>query len=176
MSDGKVLSALAIHFTMLSLVAVGGANTVLPDMHRFAVDVNGWMTDSEFAELFAIARASPGPNVLIVSLIGWKAAGLLGALVATGGMCGPSCLLAYTIERTWSRFRAAPWRIAVQAGLAPVTIGLVLASGYIVTRAADGDWFGFAITAATVALVMATRLNPLWILGGAALLGIAIHA
>ena len=87
------LVALAVQFTSLSLVAFGGANAVIPEMHRQAVDVNHWMTNQDFAALFAIAQAAPGPNFLVTTLIGWKAAGLAGALVATAAMCGPSCVL-----------------------------------------------------------------------------------
>lgn len=173
MSGGNPLLELAKGFALMSLVAVGGANTVLPDMHRLAVEANGWMSDAEFADLFAIARAAPGPGVLIVGLIGWKAAGLLGALVATAAMCGPCCLLTYGIERLWWRFRHASWRATAQRGLAPVTIGLVLAGGYVVTRAADHGRAAYAVTAATAILALTTRLNPLWLLGAAAALGVA---
>ena len=167
------LWALAVHFAHLSLLAFGGAQTVIPEIHRQAVDIAHWMTASEFADLFAISQASPGPNMLFVSLVGWKAAGLAGALVATLGMCLPSCVLTYWVSRAWHRFRGARWRRAVQSGLAPVTVGIVLASGYILTRAADETWLAFALTAATALVVLTTRLNPLWMLAAGGLLGIA---
>jgi len=171
MKPGDALLALALQFAMLSLIAVGGANTVVPEMHRFFVESRGWISDSEFADLFAIAQAAPGPNVLIVGLLGWKVAGLAGATVSTLAMCGPSGLLTYAVGQVWHRFRGAPWRAAVQAGLAPLTVGLILASGYILAGAADHGWAGYAVTAATVALVMTTKLHPLWLLGAAGLLG-----
>ena len=171
MKPGDVLLPLALQFALLSLIAVGGANAVVPEMHRFFVESRGWISDSEFADLFAIAQAAPGPNVMIVGLLGWKVAGLWGAMVATVAMCGPSGLLTYGVGHVWHRFRGAPWRAAVQSGLAPLTVGLILATGYILARAADHGWAGYAVTAATVALVLGAKLHPLWLLGGAGLLG-----
>ncbi len=167
------LASLAFHFALLSLVAVGGANAVVPEMHRLAVDLQGWMTDREFADLFALANAAPGPNVLIVSLIGYHIAGVLGGLVAIVAMCGPSSLLSYLMARLWGRFKAAPWRGLVQRSLAPITIGLVLASGWVLSVAADVSWIGIAVTAGTAALLFGTKLNPLWSLAAAAVLGFA---
>jgi len=172
MKSGDTLAELAAHFALLSLIAIGGAQTVIPEMHRQAVDVARWMTAPEFADLFAISQAAPGPNMLIVALIGWKAAGLAGALVATLAMCGPSCALTYVVNRAWHRFRGSRWRAAVQAGLAPVTVGIVLASGYILTRAADHSLLAYLVTAATIAGLLLTRLNPLCFLAGGGVLGL----
>ncbi|HVM81396.1 MAG TPA: chromate transporter [Stellaceae bacterium] len=162
---------LMLLFASLSLVAVGGANTVVPEMHRQAVEVGGWMSDGEFANLYAIVRAAPGPNMLISTLIGWEAAGLWGALVATAAMCIPSCLLAYAVSHLWDRYRHKRWRRDVEAGLAPVTVGLVLASAYVLTGAADQSWRAYAVTAATAAVSLATRINALWVLALAGVLG-----
>ena len=98
MLAGSLLS-LALAFGWLSLFAVGGAAAAIPEIHRIAVDVNHWMTDTQFADAYAISQLSPGPNVLIVSLVGYKVAGILGALVATVAMCGPTAALAYTVSR-----------------------------------------------------------------------------
>jgi len=162
---------LALLFGSLSLVAVGGANTVVPEMHRQAVEVGQWMSDGDFANLYAIVRAAPGPNMLISTMIGWRAAGLPGAVVATLAMCVPSCLLTYGVIRIWERYRHTRWRAAVEAGLAPVTIGLVLASGYVLTRAADQDWRMYAVTAATAVGALSSRVNALWFLAAAGGLG-----
>jgi chromate transporter len=166
------LGALALNFALLSLVAVGGANAVVPEMHRFAVDGNQWMSDREFADLYAISSAAPGPNVLIVSLVGFKVAGLVGALVATAAMCGPSSVLSFAVARLWQRSHGAAWQDFVRKSLAPITVGLVLASGWVLARAADTDWLGIAITVATVAALVWTKLNPLWLLGAAFCLGV----
>lgn len=169
----EVLTQLAMDFSVLSLIAVGGAITVLPEMHRSVVEVHGWMSGAQFAELFALAQAAPGPNILVVSLIGWKVAGLAGALVATAAVCGPSCALTYAVSRIWQRFRGARWRELVEDGLVPVTVGLMLAGGYLITRSADDSWPAYAITAVTAAVVLSTRIHPLWLFGVAGLLGLA---
>jgi chromate transporter len=167
-----MITQLVRQFLMLSLVAIGGANAVLPEMHRQVVEVSGWMSGAEFAALFAIAQAAPGPNVLIVSLVGWKVAGVPGALAATAAMCGPSSVLAFFVGRLAHRFQNSPARAIIQNGLGPITIGIVLASGYLLARGADQNWVACGTTAATVLLVMKTRINPLWLLAGGALLGL----
>lgn len=171
MKASDATAELASHFALLSLLAVGGINTVIPEMHRLVVEAYGLMTDPEFADLFAIARAAPGPNMLLVTLIGWKVAGLTGALALTGAICGPPSVLTFLVSRLWQRFRAAPWRLAVERGLGPLTVGLVLASGYVLTRAADHNFMAYALTGTTVLVTLGTRLNPLWLLGGGAVLG-----
>jgi chromate transporter len=167
------LTTLFLHFAVLSLFAVGGANAAIPEMHRFAVEVMGWMSDRQFADMFAISHLSPGPNVIIVALIGFHVAGLAGAAVATAAMCGPTCLVAFFVTRTWERFKDARWRIAVQAGLVPVSLGLIAASAFVLARAADHNWVAGAITAGTAAVGFATRLNPLWVFAAGAALGFA---
>jgi chromate transporter len=169
----EVLAQLAVDFSLLSLITFGGVITVLPEMHRNVVEVHGWMSAAEFAQLFALAQASPGPNILVVSLIGWKVAGLAGAVVATTAVCAPSSILAYGVSRIWHRFRGERWREVVEDGLVPVTVGLMLAGGYLITLAADHSILAFAVTAATAATVLATRIHPLWLLGAGGLLGIA---
>jgi chromate transporter len=169
----EALAQLAIDFSLLSLFAVGGVITVLPEMHRGVVEVRGWMSGAEFAQLFALAQASPGPNILVVSLIGWKVAGLAGAAVATAAVCAPSCVLTYAVSQVWQRARGAAWRATVEDGLVPVTVGLMLAGGYLITLAADHSPLAFVITAATAGVVLATRIHPLWLLGAGGLLGLA---
>jgi len=168
---GSVLGEVAAQFAILSLLSIGGANAVIPEIQRRAVEVEHWMTNADFTQLFALSQAAPGPNVLIVSLIGWKVAGVLGGVVALLAMSGPSSILTYAVAHAWERFRDAPWRIAIQRGLAPVTVGLILASGYVLTRAADHNWVAYAITGATLLLASTTRLHPLSLLAVAAALG-----
>ena len=150
MNDNPLL-ALFGYFALLSLFAVGGANAAIPEMHRIAVEVMHWMNDRQFADSFAIAQLSPGPNVIIVTLIGYHVAGFAGAAVATVAMCGPTCVLSFFAARTWDRFKDAPWRIAVQAGLVPVSLGLIAASAFVLARAADKNAAAGLVTAATVA-------------------------
>jgi chromate transporter len=167
------LTQLAIDFLSVSLIAVGGAAAVLPEIQRSVVDVHGWMTAAQFSELFGLANAAPGPNVIVVTLIGWKVAGLAGALVATAAICAPSCMLTFAVFRLWQKFRDKPWTRAIEHGLAPITVGLVLASGYLITRGSNDSWVAYALTALTVAVVLATRLNPLWLIGAGAMAGLA---
>lgn len=167
------LVTLALHFALLSLLAVGGANAVVPEMHRQAVDVAGWMTDRQFAELFAIAQVAPGPNIIIVTLIGFQVAGVAGALVATAAMCGPSCLLTYFAGGAWERFRYARWRIVIQAGLVPVSVGLIAASALVLARTADTGWVAVGLTLATAGVGYFTCLHPLWMFAFAAAVGYA---
>ena len=167
------LAQLAIDFSLLSLITVGGVITVLPEMHRNVVEVHGWMSGAEFAQLFALAQASPGPNILVVSLIGWKVAGLAGAVVATGAVCAPSSILTYIVSSIWQRFRGNRWRELIEEGLVPVTVGLMLAGGYLITLAADHTALAFAVTAVTAGTVLATRIHPLWLLAAGGILGLA---
>jgi chromate transporter len=172
MTDTNVLWTLAVRFALLSLFAVGGANAAIPEMHRLAVDVHHWMTDRQFADMFGIAQVSPGPNVIIVTLIGYHVAGIPGAAVATMAMTGPTCVAAFLVGRVWERFKAARWRIAIQAGLVPVTLGLMAASAYVIADATDHSWIAVAVTAVTAALTYFTRINPLWTFVAAGMLGL----
>jgi chromate transporter len=171
MNDSPLLT-LAGFFAMLSLLAVGGNQAAIPEMHRFSVEVMRWMSDRQFADMFAISQLSPGPNVIIVTLIGYHVAGFAGAGVATAAMVGPTCILAFLVTRTWDRFKDARWRVAVQAGLVPVSIGLIGASAFVLARAADLTFAAAALTAATVVVAYATRINPLWLFAAGGALGL----
>jgi len=165
------LFELATQFLALSLMSIGGANAVIPEIHLRVVETLHWMSDTDFTQLFALSQAAPGPNVLIVSLVGWKVAGVTGAVVAMAAMCGPSSALTYWFTHIWDRFREAPLRMAIQRGLAPVTVGLVLSSGYVLTRTTDHSLSAYAVTGVTLLLVLTTRWHPLWWLAAAAGLG-----
>jgi chromate transporter len=159
------------HIGGLAFISFGGFNTVLPAIHRLAVDQAHWMTDRDFASLFAIAQASPGPNVLVITLVGLKAAGIPGAIAATLALTVPTSLLAFVVVRVWDRFREARWRKATQAGLLPVTIGFITASGYIIVRAADHSLAAFLVSIATLVVAAVTKINPLWMFAVGGLLG-----
>jgi chromate transporter len=160
-------------FALMSLFAVGGANSAIPEMHRIAVDINRWMTDRQFADVFAISQLSPGPNVLIVTLIGYSVAGVLGALAATLAMCGPTALLAYYVSRLMARSSTSRWPAIIQAALVPLSIGLMSASALVLAQAADRTWLAVVLTATAAILTLATRLNPLWLLLAGGCLGFA---
>lgn len=165
------LPGLAAVFAQMSLLAFGGGTSVLGEMQRQVVDVHAWMTAQDFAALYALAQAAPGPNMLVVTLIGWQVAGLPGALLATGAMCAPSSILTFFTASLWYRFRDAPWRGIVQAGLAPVTAGLIMGGAGLLARTTSATWDTAALTAAALLLFLFTRLNPLIVLTVAAALG-----
>lgn len=167
----STLTALAVIFSQLSLVAFGGGNTVLPEMHRQVTEVHHWLTNADFAALFALAQAAPGPNMMVVPLIGWHVAGLAGMLVSTVAIFGPSSILTAVALRLWRRFKDNPWRRAVQAGLVPVSVGLVTASALLIVRAADRTWILLAISAGVALVATRTRLHPLWLLAAGAVIG-----
>lgn len=166
------LAALALLFAELSLLAFGGGNSVLPEMQRRVVETHGWMTAAQFNALFGLAQAAPGPNMMVVTLLGWRVAGFWGALVATVATFGPSSILAGVVLRVWERFRLAPWRRAVQAGLVPVTAGLVAAGAALIASTAAATPALAGVTAAAAVLSVATRLHPLWLLGAGAVFGL----
>ena len=172
-ADAHPLWTLAWTFGLMSLFAVGGANSAIPEIHRIVVESHHWMTDQQFSDVFAISQLSPGPNVLIVTLIGYQVSGVLGAGVATLAMCGPSAVLAYVVSKLFTRSRHARWPALVQAALVPVSIGLMAASGLILTLASDTSWVAALITGGAAVLAFTTRLNPLWLLVAGACLGFA---
>jgi chromate transporter len=172
-SGPNPVASLVWTFGLMSLFAVGGANSAIPEMHRVAVDVQHWMSDKQFADVFAISQLSPGPNVLIVTLIGYSVAGVAGALTATLAMCGPTAILAYYVSRLLQRSSHSRWPALIRAALVPLSIGLMGASGLILARTSDQSWIAALITATAAALAFATRLNPFWMLAAGGILGFA---
>src|SRR5262249_37579296 len=171
--ESNPIASLGWTFGLMSLFAVGGANAAIPEMHRIAVDVQHWMTDRQFADIYAISQLSPGPNVLIVTLIGYAVAGFGGALAATLAMCVPTATLAYYVSGLLRRSSGSLWPVIIQAALVPLSIGLMAASALIVARAADTNWGSVLLTLAVAAIAFATRLNPLWLLLAGGILGFA---
>jgi chromate transporter len=171
--DHNPIATLVWTFGLMSLFAVGGANSAVPEMHRIAVDVRHWMSDTQFADIFAISQLSPGPNVLIVTLIGYSVAGVAGALAATLAMCGPTAILAYYVSRLLQRATQSRWPAIIQAALVPLSIGLMGASGLILALTSDRSWMAALVTATAAVLAFATRLNPFWLLLAGGVLGFA---
>lgn len=165
------LLELTLYFMLLSLISVGGMPSVMPEMQRYVVDVKGWITPEDFMQLFAVGQAAPGPNVLIASLIGWKIAGLGGALLALAAMCGPAAVIAWWVANLWDRFKDSPWRAAIQRAIAPVVVGLILSGGFILATPGAPDWRLWLIAGASAAGMLLSKLNPLWFLGAGGILG-----
>lgn len=185
-------ASLFAHFASLSLLAVGGAITTAPDMHRYLVDGQGWLSNEQFSASIALSQAAPGPNVLFVALLGWNvglnaaggpAAGLtawwmalLGVLVSMSATLLPSSVLTYAATRWAHRNRELRSVRAFKAGMAPIVIALLVATGWLLSAAHDQparDWPLWLLTAASVLLVWKTRLHLLWLIAAGGCLGAA---
>jgi chromate transporter len=139
MEDSKTLVALLFVFVPLSLVSIGGGPAVFAEMQHEAVAVHGWVTQRQFGDLFAISRAAPGPGALLATLIGWQAAGWLGALVVTLAFFLPSSIAVYVVARFWNRWRGSAWHSALEDGFVPIAAGLVLAGAFTILQSGRTD-------------------------------------
>ena len=178
------------HFASLSLLAVGGAITAAPDMHRYLVDETHWLSESQFTSSIALAQSAPGPNILFVALMGfhvgmnagaslgggWISAGLaiLGVLVCMMGIMLPSSILCYTATRWANQHREKLGIRAFKSGMAPIVIALLLSTSWLLTLAHNQpaqDWPLYVLTAVTALVVWRTQVHMLWLIGLGALLG-----
>ena len=158
-------------FALLSMVAFGGGANVIPDIQRAAVQTYQWMTAKEFLDLFAISRTAPGPGSMIAAMVGVKAAGLAGAVVAFLAMFGPSSVMVHCVARIWNRAGRRPWRAVVEQALAPVGIGMTFATGLSLVRGNEHEVLFYAITAVSTVAFAFTEIHPLLLLAsGAAIL------
>ncbi len=181
---------LFLHFLTLSLLAVGGAITVAPDMHRYLVVQQGWLSDAQFTASIALSQAAPGPNVLFIALLGFNvgmnaaggpqagltawATGLSGVVVTMVAILLPSSVLTYSATRWAHRNRERRAVRAFKAGMAPIVIALLIATGWLLIAAHDNpasDWRLWLLTAASALVVWRTKVHLLWLLGVGGLLG-----
>ena len=173
--SGADLLGLFGHFLVLSLLAVGGAITTAPDMHRYVVAEHHWISDAQFSASIAIAQAAPGPNVLFVAVIGWNVAGPIGALATMAGTMLPSTALTLIATRWGHRRRDTRFVRAFKTGLTPLTIGLLVATGWLLARPyVDVSARGIgaiALIAASIALMLRTRVSPMWLVALGAVVG-----
>lgn len=167
-----LLLALITIFSRLSLLAIGGVNSTLAEIARQTITIHHWLTPSQFAQLFAIANAAPGPNVLISTIIGAHMAGIAGGITATLAMILPSGILVIIVSKLWDRYRNAPLLQLIQAAILPITAGLILATAAVLMRQADNNWLTLLITLICGALTWRSRLHPLWLLGCGTMLGL----
>ncbi|MHB8886759.1 MAG: chromate transporter [Methylovirgula sp.] len=167
-----LLIEIARIFSGISLVAIGGANATVPEIHRQIVDHLHWMDDRSFNALIGVAQAAPGSNVIVVSLIGWHMAGLPGLTVATLAMVAPSSCVAFLAGRILRRHADHTfWQLARKV-LAPIAVGLILASGTVMARVADRNVLTIAATLGMILVVFRTRLNPLFGIAAGAIFGV----
>lgn len=173
---------LFLHYLSLSLLSIGGAISTAPDMHRFLVDRQHWLLDSQFNASIAIAQAAPGPNVLFVALLGWNVGvnaggmltGLLGVFIAMLGMLIPSTTLTYMAARWGHRNRELRGVRAFKQGMAPIVVALLLATSWILAAASGSslkNWPVWLLTGVTTLIVWRSRIHLLWLLAAGALLG-----
>jgi chromate transporter len=175
----KTYFQLTTLFGSLSLLSIGGGNAVLPEMHLRAVRGYHWLTNAQFADIFSISQAAPGPSILIVALVGYAAGlsvggiagGILGGVIGTVAMVVPAAMLVYLVTLVWQKAQKSRFRVAVEKGFAPLTVGLVLATALVMSRAADHDWRAYLLTAACTAIFVFTKTNPLLVVGAAGLIG-----
>jgi chromate transporter len=170
MRDDPLL-ALIVILVPLSLAAIGGASSIYAPLQHEVVDIRQWITAREFIDLFAIARVTPGPGSMLATLIGWKVAGVPGALVATLALYVPACLLCVSVMGTWNRYRGTRWHSALESGLAPIGAGLIFAGALALIRIGEMGPLAWGIMAGVAAwLTWRPRLHPLIpLLAGAAL-------
>jgi chromate transporter len=157
-------------FGAASLLSVGGGNAIVPQLQRETVLDQHWLTAAQFADSFAIAQVAPGPSSLLVTLLGYHAAGLSGALLATAAMVLPAAILAWIVTRLWLRTGHARWHEALEHGIAPIAVGLVTAGGVVIANSVDHTASHWALSAIAAAVLSATKINPLYVVlaGGAA--------
>jgi len=165
--SGAELFGLFTHFLVLSLLAVGGAITTVPDMHRYIVIQQHWLSDAQFTASIAIAQAAPGPNLLFVAVLGWNVAGPLGMLATMIGILVPSTVLSLWATRWGAQRRDTRFVRAFTTGLMPLTLGLLLSTGWVLAEPYLRDpaqrWGALALIVVSVLAMLRTRLSPMWV-------------
>src|SRR5215510_15805773 len=156
--DSRLLGLILV-FAPLSLFSFGGGQAIIADMQAQVVQ-HGWMTAQQFADVFALSRAAPGPSTLIAALIGWQVAGFIGALIGTLAIYVPSSILMYAAVRWWHAQADSPWRAALQRGLAPVAMGLVFAGALSVLEAAQVSALQLVTTFVALGFLLFTKVGP----------------
>jgi chromate transporter len=172
----SILLSFVTLFVPLSLVSVGGGQTVVAEIHRQFVGNHHWLTEQQFVDAFAISRMAPGPGTLLVTLLGWDVAGVWGALVGSCAIFIPSAVLVYGLARLWARYRGARWQLALEAGLRPVAAGMILAASLVLLEALEGGWLARGIAVASTALLMATKVNPVALMALGAAVFVLLHS
>jgi chromate transporter len=163
-------------FAPLSLLSLGGGQSVMAEIQQQVVTLHHWSTYQQFVDMFAISRAAPGPGSLLVTLIGWHVAGWVGAMLASLALYAPSSLLAYAVTRVWNRGQGSVWHRAFERGLAPLATGLILAGAFAILKSTSGQWSLWILAAAATAVFLIwPRLNPILVLAVAGALQVATH-
>src|SRR5271170_7961391 len=165
MTQGYKLIQLAGVFALLSVVAVGGGTAVLPEMKHMTVNTYHWVTANQFRDIYSLGQVAPGPNMLMVMVIGYRLSGAAGAAVVALAFFLPDCILTLFANRMWLRYEDSPWRKAIQQGMAPVSIGLMLSGTYSIARLSLFNTAGAVIAAVTMAVLLWRHVNPVIMIG-----------
>jgi len=166
------LPVLARVFAYLSLLTVGGGMAAFPELKTLSVDVHGWLTAQQLVHLYSVGQLAPGPNMMMIVPIGDWVGGPMGAIVVLVAFFGPTALLTFFIGRWWARLQAWPWRKSIQLGLAPVSIGLLLAGGFSLAKGAIFGLETAAIAVGVLLVLLQTKVNPTVLVLGAAVVGV----
>lgn len=174
------LATLFFHIFLISFLAFGGVQGVLPELYKQVVEIDQWMSAQSFRDYFAIAQAAPGPNLLIVTLIGWHVGDLvgvpiIGAIVATFALCGTTSFLMYLAYQYLTKMKSNRMRETIEGAAGPVAVGLVLASSWRLGEEINQNLLAYALTFLTILMVMNSKIHPLWLIFIGALVGFLFH-
>lgn len=154
------LSLLGV-FSLLSVLAIGGGTAILPEMKELTINSHHWLTEDQFRDIYGLGQIAPGPNMLMVIVVGYHVSGWVGALIAFAGFFLPASLICFAVSRLWNRFEGSPWRLAVQHGLAPIAIGLMIAGIVAIARTAiEGVTTVLLAVAVFAILYFGRKINP----------------
>jgi chromate transporter len=167
----STLAQIAGAFSLLSLLAVGGGAAVLPEMKDTVVGEHQWLTSGQFVDVYSLGQLAPGPNMLMVQIIGQRVAGNAGAIVALLAFFIPASVLTFATGRLWDRLDGWPWRESIQRGLAPISIGLMLAGTITIAKIAVTEPRTIALAIAVTAILLWRKINPAYLIVGSAVLG-----
>jgi chromate transporter len=166
----NVLTILLV-FGALSVMAVGGGTAVLPEMKALTVNGYHWLSAEQFGQVYSLGQLAPGPNMLMVSVIGYRVAGYAGAVAAIVGFFLPAGLIMFFCGRIWDRFADSPWKVAIQRGLAPLTIGLMLAGTWVLAKTVILGPMTAAIAVVVTAILLVKHINPALLIFGGGIAG-----
>lgn len=171
-SGARQLPPLVLVFAYLSLLTVGGGMAAFPEMQRLVVDVHHWLSAEQLIHFYSVGQLAPGPNMMMVTAIGERVAGPIGALLVVVAFFLPTALLTWLVGRLWTRLEHWPWRESIRKGLAPVSVGLILSGCVSMATVALRGWLTVAIALVVLALVLRTKINPALLMLAAAIVGI----
>lgn len=171
----EILIQLLRVFAPLSFLTIGGGQSIIPAIHHQSVEVHQWITNAQFLDLFALSRLTPGPKTLLVTLVGWQAAGIAGALVASVAIFVPSAILVYYLAKLWARYEGKPLIKAIELGLIPVAAGMILAATGTILRAAEGGAWAWGVAIVSTIALLRTRISPFLLLGLGGLLFVLVQ-